>query len=518
MTPIKMSAPVGIKPRQSLGKPVVNNVKDVLLVQQMMNANGYKVRESGSVDSGLLKAIGAYQKKSKLEVDQVVDPTGETIAALKPKYTTYLKQLEKEKFHVLKLKGKTVYVPEDIYKKEKAKILKYAQGYADIFLASQNFYADAAIDLHDAARLKDGLLAAVSNLVIVTVGRVTMPSTSIVSKSSSEVTKLFAAINSGDLIKVQKQIIAAEKALDKTYIELSRYYKEYTGSALVIGTVLKVSTTAGFAVLGAVAAAPVAAATGLSVMSAGIVTAGGAAALESSSQEFGKYLSNQGTSVYDSVITIAIDGAVGSITGAIGGKFPTKFIDDIAGSLAKKFAPKVGFLTVKTSEEILKNYLAGAGAGALTEALSQVVKAIGTKVKSGKAPTQKEFQTAITDIMFKALTAGLFKNFEAAAKGLKPKVQTTLVNELVPAAYQKVVGKTAVDPKVQKEVYTAVANAMGENTMKAGYDAAITIGTEGKNSSQMIKGSLEQIKKDKTLKAQLQQAIRNEMKKRKIKI
>ena len=518
MTPMKLSAPVGVKPRQSVGKPVVNNAKDVLIVQQMMRANGFNVRENGKVDSGLLKAIGAFQTKSKLDVDQVVDPTGQTIAALKPKYTAFLKELDKEKFHVLKLNGKTVHVPAAVYKKEKAKILKYAQGYAEIFAASQDTYSNIALDLHDAAQLKDGLLAAVSNLVIVTAGRVTMPNPSIVKRSGDAVVKLFSAIKSGDLAKVQKQIIATENALDKTHIELARYYKEYSRSALATGTVLKVSTTAGFAVLGSVAAAPVAAATGLSLMSAGIITAGGAAALESSSQEFGKYLSNQGTSVYDSVITVAIDGTVGSITGAIGGKFPTKFLDDMAGALAKKFAPKVSFLTVKTAQEILKNYLAGAGHGFITEGLGQVVKAIGTKVKSGKAPTQKEFEAAIFDILFKTLTGGIFKNFEAAAKGLKPKVQSMLIKDLVPAAYQKVVGKVNVDPKVQKEIYTAVANSMSENAMKSGYDAAIIIGTEGKSSSQMISGSLDQIKKDKTLKTQLERAIMNEMKKRKIKI
>ena len=93
-----------------------------------------------------------------------------------------------------------------------------------------------------------------------------------------------------------------------------------------------------------------------------------------------------------------------------------------------------------------------------------------------------------------------------------------LIKDLVPAAYQKVVGKVNVDPKVQKEIYTAVANSMSENAMKSGYDAAIIIGTEGKSSSQMISGSLDQIKKDKTLKTQLERAIMNEMKKRKTKI
>lgn len=78
MSSAKLTAPVGLSPRTSEGDDVKNKPEDVLLVRRMLEAN--KIGPLGSskkMDAGLLKAIGAFQKKAGFKnPDKVVDPGG----------------------------------------------------------------------------------------------------------------------------------------------------------------------------------------------------------------------------------------------------------------------------------------------------------------------------------------------------------------------------------------------------------------------------------------------------------
>jgi hypothetical protein len=64
MSQVKLSAPVGLSPRQGEGAKVANKKPDVIIVQEMLRASGLNVSVDGGVNAGLLKAILAYQIKT----------------------------------------------------------------------------------------------------------------------------------------------------------------------------------------------------------------------------------------------------------------------------------------------------------------------------------------------------------------------------------------------------------------------------------------------------------------------
>ena len=110
MSNVKISAPVGLDPRESEGKPVKNKPSDVLLVRQMLEANGIgPLGTSNSADAGLLKAIEKYQKKIGIKKpDRVIDPGERTFKAAVTKLEKQMKDAAKEPIIKVNFRGKDI--------------------------------------------------------------------------------------------------------------------------------------------------------------------------------------------------------------------------------------------------------------------------------------------------------------------------------------------------------------------------------------------------------------------------
>ena len=514
----KLSAPVGLKPRQSEGKPVVNKSDDVLLVQKMLKANGYNVKETGSVDSGMLKAIGAYQKKARLDEDQVIDPGGQAFSGLSPKYEAFIKELEKTKYHEVNYKGKCQYVTEAEYKKIKAQIVRDAVQYGKIYRVSQNFYEKAHKDFTDTIDAKKGYFKAAATLVMVNASGIKYPDKALVTKSGSAVAALEKAASSSDLKGIEKAFKPIEDALDKTYNDLMRYYKELAGVSWKVGTTLKVTSTTGFAILGAMAAAPVAAATGASLAASGIAVGGGLAVLESGSKEFGKYLGGSGTTTYESVWNIAIDGAVGAATAGLGSKIKLSsgFADDVAGQVAQRASGLCKNLSKDAAKKMISQYLVSGAFEGAKETAVQAVKLLGETAKSGKTPGEKELKAAFADIMFKALSSGLLANVKGFEAKFAMKKNKYITETLVPAYIDKYGPKETLGKVQRAAIIKAVTSSSLETFAKGAYDQTISAMTGKEKPDALVKEAQKKLDADKKLEAELKKRVEKALKDQKI--
>ena len=94
----KLSAPVGLNPRESQGASVKNTTEDVTIVQIMLNANDIRVPINGKIDPATMKGIEDAQRSiAKLKTpDKVIDPGGTSWKALFPKFDAFWKKTEAE--------------------------------------------------------------------------------------------------------------------------------------------------------------------------------------------------------------------------------------------------------------------------------------------------------------------------------------------------------------------------------------------------------------------------------------
>lgn len=516
MSSLTISAPVGTKPRTSPGKAVANNTADVNAVQMMMVANGVNVKITGKCDATLIKSITAFQKKlfPKEEADGVVDPDGQLFAALLPKYKTYIKELEKQKFYKMDYKG-TIYVPEKEYLKIQDQIVKDCKALADIHQRTYDGYEKVHTDFLETVQARDGYLKAVSAAVVVKVSGVALPSTSVATKAQGSITKLKKAAASKDFKTLNSATAEAEKNLDAYYNELLKFHKNFSSAAWKVGTTLQVTTSVGWAVVGAMATPVLVTGLALGPVTAAAVGGAGVSVMQSSANEIGKHLTGEKTTVYDSAKAIIIDGATGAATGAIAGKMNTKWADDISKGIAAKVVAKVPRLTSKQAQDFLVRYLAHVGKDVLAEATSGAINTFGEAVKKGKMPTSKEFLSWAQDTTFKLVSSGPMKAMGDFDSKMAGKHKDWVTKTIFPKWLKASGNKTLSSSDQKKLIEDAIAGTK-EQVFKAGWDGAIEAATGAESADKLAKNGMDKVAKDKTYETLVNKAIEDAMKKRKI--
>ena len=375
MSDVKISAPVGLSPRKSQGDPVKNKAKDVVLVRKMLSANGIgPLGDSKSMDSGLLKAIKVFQKKIGFKYpDMVVDPGGKTAKALKPKYEKQKREEAKIVMYEVKFRGKKLLVTAKDYDKLVKDVFKRLDGYTKSLIGMHKNAIETHQDYLDTAMLKDGVLNAFTQVLIIKVGSVKWPDMKIVIRSIKASGALERAIASKDLTMLEKALPEAENAINAFNAEILRFLKDFTGSAQTTATVLAVTSATCFAVVGALAAPALVTGAGMSAGTAAVTSGASVSILQSASQELGKHASGQKVTAWGSVKAIVIDGTIGGLTAGIGNKIPLGFTDKMGKALAPKLASKVPFMTGKQLEKFIANYLAGAGQETIKSAIGETI-------------------------------------------------------------------------------------------------------------------------------------------------
>lgn len=511
----RLSAPVGLSPRTSDGAPVKNKADDVLTLRKMLEANGIgPLGDSKKSDTGLLKAISVYQKKIGFKwPDRVVDPGGKTFKALLPKYMATLKKEAKQVMVEVKFRGKLLTITEAEHKALVKDVFKQLTPYMKSLIKNHKTSLDIHQDYLDTAMMKDGVLNAVTQAIIIKAGSVKMPDMKIVTSSIKACGGLERAMSSKDLALLDTALPEAEKAINTFNAEIGRFLRDFSGSAQTTHTVLSVTSATCFAVVGALAAPVLVTGAGMSAAGAAAASGAGVGVLQSASQELGKHASGQKVTPWESVRAIVIDGTIGGLTGGIGSKIPLGFCDDMAKAVAPKLAAKVPWMASKQLEKYIANYLSGSGQEAIKAAINEAIKLLGNMMKSGKIPTEKEFNKAVSDALRTALLGGLLKNLGGFQKKWSYKHKTTLEGKILPDRFAQFAKKNEIPNTIKAKMYADVMNKVSDEALKLGYDTVIQRASGGESEAQLADMATKAIESDRRLRALIDKEFEKALKK-----
>jgi hypothetical protein len=514
----KLKGPVGLSPRESKGDPVKNTPADVLLVRQMLEANKIgPLGLSNKMDIGLLKAIGVYQKKIGIKApDQVIDPGQRTFKALLPKYTAAVKQAAKEPMVEVKFRGKIIRCTPKELQQVKADVIKRLMPYTKSLISSSKLAVETYQDYLDTAMLKDGLLDAVAQSIIITAGRVKMPSNSLCIKSIAAAGKLDRAMKSKDFKLIEKALPEAEQAINAFQADIQRFLADFIGSAKTTVLVLKVTQTGCFAVVGALAAPVLVTGAGLSVGAAALTAGAGVGVLQSASEELGKHASGTKQTAWASIKNIAIDGTIGGLTAGIGSKIPLSWCDDAAKAVAPKLASKVPFMATKQLEKYIANYLAGSGQEVIKSAFAEGVKVVGKIAKTGKPPTQKDWDKAVQNVIYSALMGGMVKNLGSFQKKWAYKNKAILQGQILPNRWASLTKGNTIPATLKAKMWAEIMNKVSDTGLKSGYDAVLERTSGAENEAKLVAAAEVAVKKDKKLEKLVDAEIKKALKKYKV--
>ena len=516
MSKTKLTAPVGLSPRESKGEKVKNKAADVVLVRKMLEANNIgPLGESGSIDSGLLKAIKKFQSKIGFKKpDMVVDPGGKTFGALVKKYDKALAEVAKIPMVEVTYKGKVL----TLTKKDHELLVK------DVFNKLDSYYKSLVSNHEnclrtqqhylDVAMIKDGLLNAVAQALIVTAGSVKMPSSSIIGRSIRATGMLQAAFSRKDLALLNTALPEAEAAITALNAEILRFLKEFTGSAQTTATVLGVASAGCFAIVGVLAVPVLVTSTALSATGALVVSGGSVAVLKSGSEELGKHASGMKVTLWDSLRAVTVDGTVGLLTAGIGNKIPLGFVTKISKALAPKLASKIAFMSTQQLEKFISNYLVGSGTEVIKGAVGEGIKLVGIMAKTGKVPTEKDFDKAVEALIYAALLGGLVKNLGSFQKKWAFKNRETLQGTIFPARLAKLAKEGNNIPNTLKAgLWADVMNKVSNEALKAGHHEVYSRATGKESEKKLTDMAARALLKDKGLQKIIDQELIKAMKK-----
>lgn len=517
----RLSAPVGLSPRTSDGPAVKNKADDVQLLRRMLEANKIgPLGGSKKVDSGLLKAIGTYQKKIGFKrPDQVVDPGGRTASTLLPKFKAVLAAEEKaakEPKLQVTFRGKKIEVTQKEYDKLRAEVIRNLTPYMKSLIKMHTGALETYEDYLETAMMKDGVLNAVAQAIIIKAGSVKMPDSGICGRSIKASGKLERALASKDLKQIDAALPEAEKAIQAFNDDLLRFLKEFTGSAQTTATVLMVSSAVCFAVVGALATPVLVTGAGMSTGGAMVASGAGVGVLQSASQELGKHASGQKITVWQSVQAIAIDGTIGGLTAGIGSKIPLGFCDDMAKAVAPRLASKVPFMATKQLEKFISNYIAGSGQEVIKSAISEAVKVIGGMAKTGKMPTEKDFNKAVQSVLYSALLGGLVKNLGGFQKKWAYKNKDMLQGQILPDRFARLAKSNDIPRTLKAKLWAEVSNKVSDEVLKVGYGAVIATASGSESDSQLTEVAAKAVARDKMVQKLVDAEMLKAMKKLKI--
>lgn len=517
----KLTAPVGDTSRGGKDGPAKNKANDVVLIRAMLEANKIgPLGTSSKMDAGLIKAIGRFQKNIGFsKPDHVVDPGGRTFKALLPKYQAVLAEQEKaakEPMIEVDFRGKKILCTPKEYEQVKADVIKRLTPYMKTLISNADRCLKTYEHYLEVAQMKDGVLNAVAQVIIIKTGSVKWPNNKLALNSMSAASKLQRAISSKDLQLINVALPEAEKAINAFNDDIQRFLKDFTGSAQTTSTVLMVSSAACFAVVGALAAPVLVTGAGMTAGGATVASGAGVGVLQSASQELGKHASGQKVTAWGSIQAVMIDGTIGGLSGGIGSKIPLGFCDDMAKAVAPRLASKVPFLASRQLEKYIGTYLAGSGQEVIKGTVNETIKILGGMMKSGKTPTQKDFDNAVQSILYSALLGGVVKNLGSFQKKWTYKNKDLLQGKIFPARLARLAGNNEIPKTIQAKMWAEVLNKVSDESLKAGYGVVISRSTGKETEPQMTDIAAKAIQNDKKLLKLIDDELLKAMKRHKI--
>jgi hypothetical protein len=513
----KLKAPVGDpKAVRAKGKPPAkNSPADVKVLRELLLVNGYgKPSTSGKVDAGLLQSIkfAEIHMGGGRDKDQVIDPDDMVFKELLKRYKLKKKQ-EKEKVFKFVVNGKDVFVDQKQYDRVKADIVKRMGRLGKAFRGQQEHNHSVWKEYNDVARLEKGLIKASVNATSSFLGGARSIDHKKISAQSAAISSFESAVSAKDLAKIYKTLPPAEKATRAAYVEVQRFLSAFTTGAGRGETTMTITSSAGFIVVGAMAGPMLVTGAALSTAQAAVAAGTGVAFLESSSKQLGRHISGEKVTAWGSAKEIMVDTIVGGLTAGIGAKLPVGFIDDVAKSMVTKVTRLLPRLSPKVAETVIRRYLAGGSAEMIKESCAQATKVCGNMIKSGKAPTSKDFQAAFIEVVFKGMTGGILKDLSKFETKIAVKTKETLTDQMVPKALSKYLKSDTISKLNRARINKGVLSKFTENMSKIAFSQVVSKTKADTAVGDMLKEAEKYLKADPSLQRKVDSTVLEILKK-----
>ena len=504
---------------------VGNNPADVDMLRRMLRANGLMVAETGAVEPGLLKAIEAAQKKAGIKVpDGVVDPKGKTADYLRPKYLRAEAERESDAARVLALKLVEVTLQGEkllILQKEHEKLVDATLDrlirYCTTLCRCNEVAQDTYQHYLDVAQLERGLANAVVQAVIVRTFSVKMPDQRAAGAAIRATAALERAMTRRSLQALMDTMPAAEQAVSDFQYEVQRFLREFSGAAEFTGNVTALTSSACFAVVGALLTVGLAVpAVGMTVAQATAASGSTVGILGGMSKELGAQAAGMDVTVAGSVSRVVLDGIIGAVGGWVTAKIPLGFVDDMAKSAAMKFGayfPGVGAPQVKL---FFLTYLQGSGSDTIKSSITESIGIVGKLVKEQRTPTQKDFDDAVQSVLIAALSGGLMKNLGTFGKNFETDADLYVGRDMVPDVLKKLVGPGVLSDKQTRKLTVEAVNAVSGEVLKVGWGAVLEGARGDEAPAAMSKLALVAVSRSREIQQKIEAELVKALKKAKI--
>lgn len=515
MATIKLTAPVGLSPRKSDGKPVKNAPKDVDLVRGMLKANGFdKLVVNKKADATLFRIIGAFQKKIGIKKpDQVIDPGGRTYKALLPKYmaaqaVAAVPDKPAPKMLAFKYRGSEYQIlPEDL-EKAKKDLLKRIKPVIMGRFKLAGTYSDMHMSILERSNIRKDFLTAISHSYIVPKSKIPKMKTASAALKSNQT--LLVAWRSQDLAKIEDALRVSDVALQAYERELLIYYKALGSGSLTALEVIKVSRMVSFAILAAVAAPYVAKATILNEAGAFAASNVGMRVIQSAAEELEKQSAGQKVTWSSAIRNVSIDGTIATLTQGLLSKIDGKYLASTAEKIAPDLSKRLSGIAQQRLSPFLRDYQKNMGKDGLKAISEETLKVVGDMVKSGKKPTQAGVDGALKDAIYATLSGGIIKQLGDFETNWSKSHASVVNDAIMPDVLKNDLGLINLPKRVEQNIYKHASGKMVDASLKYGYDNVLEIAT-GKESGKKLSDLLrKRITADKTFRkmvtAQLKKA------------
>lgn len=533
MTESMLTAPVGRTPRPTSGDEVLNRPEDVDLLRRMLRANGFMVAEFGAVEPGLLKAIEAAQKKAGIKApDGVIDPDGKTAGWLRPKFLkAEAARLDDEArlramtFVELKMRGERLIIEE----REHQKLV-------DVTLARLEKYIINTMVRHferleslrreqlEVAMMERGFFKAIGQAVVINVYSVEEPDDRLLRDASRAVWAVQKALMQRDLGALAELLPQADAAVNAFSDEMSRYYRDFGGSAEHFSKVCGLTSTVSFGLIGVLAApalvpgGALAAKLGVVMTPAQALVSSGAAVgmLSSMSKELGEHASGSDVTLAGSVWRVATDTVIGAATGWVGAKLPVGYVEPMAKAAAARFAGVVPKHAAPYMQGFLTTYLTGSGSDGIKSVVTESIGIVGKMAKDGRTPTAADFIEAGEAILFTFLTGGLMKRLSDLGDKAVADVDRYVAKELIPGKLERMLLRGSVNDKAVRKAVTDSCNAVSGEGLKFIWKTVLENAKGDESVADMQRMGLAALAKDRAFDNLVESELEKALKKAKV--
>ena len=413
--------------------------------------------------------------------------------------------------------GKTYEITSDEHDDLVNQVFKRLDRYIKALISNNNQNQKTYREYLESAKIKNGILNAITQAVVVA-GRVKYPNATLANASMKSCENLARAAGSKNLVQLRVALPQAEKAVNAFSADVMRFLNEFLGSAGTTATVLTVTSATCFAVVGALGA-PILVTAGMTTAGAAMVASGGVSVLASAASELGGAASGQKVDLWQSVKNVAIDGTVGAATAGIASKIPLGFVEKIAKNLAPRLASKVPGIAAAQLTPFITKFLQGTGEETIKSAVGEAITLVGKIAKTGKAPTEKDFEEAVMKIVATALTAGLLKNLASFNKIWAMKSRASLEGQIFPDALKAVMkGNNQLPPVIKAKVWAEVMGKVQEQVIQAGMVLVLDAAKGAFDEARMTAEAQKALLKDARTRKLVEEEMKKALKKNKIEV